>query len=192
MNIALPILLLVFGGLTLWLLSESTIRWYLKIACIATFCFFTVIFWSTTHSYLGWPALEEDLPDKVLIHWVIIKEPNKQTKYNGNIYFLLESAVEKKRSFLNFFKYKSRSLEPRLFGLPYSRDLHEQVEKQMREKLQRGQPIMGRLKKKEGDGKSKRGDGESSDGKKGDGSESQNQEWEFHFLRPSDFLPKLQ
>ena len=190
MNIALPILLLVFGGLTLWLLSESAIKWYLKLGCIAAFCFLTVIFWSTTHSYLGWPALEDDLPDKVLLHWVIVKEPNKSTSYDGNIYFLLESAEEKKRSFLNFFKYKSNNLEPRLFGLPYSRSLHEQIEEQIRGKLQKGQPIMGRFGKKKGEGKGKKGDGKSNNGKDGDGSESQNQDWEFHFLRPSDFLPK--
>ena len=91
MNIALPILLLVFGGLSFWILTESTVKWYIKTACISIFCLFTVIFWSTIHSFLGWPANEQDMPEKILIHWVIIKEPNKLTEFDGAIYILLES-----------------------------------------------------------------------------------------------------
>jgi hypothetical protein len=91
MNIALPILLLVFGALSFWVLNESSLKWYFKTACISVFCIFTIIFWSSIHSFLGWPALEGDMPKKVLIHWVIIKEPNKFTKYDGRIYVLLDS-----------------------------------------------------------------------------------------------------
>lgn len=190
MNIALPILLLVFGGLTFWLLTESKIKWYLKTLCITIFCVFTIVFWSTIHSYLGWPALENDVPDKVIIHWVIVKEPNKQTHFEGAIYFLLESAEEEEGSVFEFFGYSSDNLEPRLYGLSYSRGLHEQIEKQIRPALQRGQPVMGSLSKMKGEGdKGKQGKGEGS-GKKGGGSESQEQEWQFHFLRPSDFLKK--
>jgi hypothetical protein len=190
MSVALPILLLVFGSLTFWLLTESSVKWYFKSACIATFCIFTIVFWSTIHSYLGWPALKSDMPDKVLIHWVIVKEPNKVTKSKGAIYFLIESAEEKKDSWLNVFTYKSDTPEPRLFALPYSRGLHEQIERQIRQKLQRGQPVLGSLSKitKSEKGKAKLGKGES-DGK-GGGSESQEQDWEFHELRPSDFLNK--
>ena len=190
MNIALPILLLTFGGLTFWLLTESKLKWYLKTACIGTFCVFTVVFWLTIHSFLGWPALDEDSPNKVLVHWVVIKEPNKQINFKGAIYFLLESAEKENQSLLRFFGYKSNSREPRLFGFPYSRDLHEQVEKNMRGKLQRGQPVMGELSKTKGEGSAKKGEAGKSSSKKGGGSESQEQKWEFHFLRPSDFLEK--
>ena len=44
MNIALPVLLLIFGGLTFWLLNESSLKWYFKTVCISVFCIFTVIF----------------------------------------------------------------------------------------------------------------------------------------------------
>lgn len=186
MNIALPVLLLALGGLTIWLLTESKIHWYFKTLCITVFCVFTIIFWSTIHSYLGWPAHEDDVPDKVLIHWVVVKEPNKQTNFKGLIYFLLESAEEDEGSVLDFFGYQSNNPEPRLYGLPYSRKLHEQIEEQMRGALQRGQPLMGRLSEMKG---KDRGKGKIN-GKNGGGSESQEQEWEFHSLRPSDFLPK--
>ena len=99
MNIALPILLLILGALTLWTLTESSLKWYLKAVCISAFCIFTIIFWSSIHSFLGWPASEDDIPEKMLIHWVVIKEPNKFTKFDGAIYILLESAEEESNSF---------------------------------------------------------------------------------------------
>ena len=46
MNIALPVLLLVFGGLTFWVLNESSLKWYFKTACISVFCIFTIVFFS--------------------------------------------------------------------------------------------------------------------------------------------------
>ena len=186
MNIALPILLLVFGGLTLWILSESSLKWYFKTACISVFCVFTIIFWHTTYSYLGWPANEDDVPDKVLIHWVIIKEPNKQINSEGGIYILLESAEEEKiNPLLKFFAYKNNN-EPRLYGLSYSRELHEQLVGEVMERLKRGQPVAGKLKK----GKTnKKREGKNKDKGK-DGSESQEQDWTFHELLPSEIHRK--
>lgn len=193
MNVALPILLLTFGGLTFWLLTESSIKWYLKVACISAFCLFTVIFWTTLHTFLGWPALKSDMPEKVLIHWVIIKEPNKQTFSKGNIYVLLESIQYDKKP---FFGYKSSSLEPRLFGLPYSRDLHEKMEKEVMGKLQRGQLVAGTFTKKAGGKGSDKGSGKGNEGqeglKGGKGSESQKQDFEFHELLPSQIHSKPQ
>ena len=66
MNIALPILLLVFGGLSFWLLTESKVRWHLKISCIVTFCVFTVIFWSTIHS----PRIETRSVEDFMVTWI--------------------------------------------------------------------------------------------------------------------------
>lgn len=188
MNIALPILLLVLGGLTFWVLNESSLKWYLKTACISVFCIFTIIFWSSIHSFLGWAANEDDMPEKVLIHWVIIKEPNKFTKFDGKIYILLESAEETEtNSLVKFFGYNRDEIEPRLYGLKYSRGLHEQLEKSVMPSLKRGHPVIGKLNK-EGVGKGKRGYAKTD--KEGDGSESQDQEWHFHKLLPSEIHRK--
>jgi hypothetical protein len=187
MNIALPILLLVFGGLSLWVLTESKLKWYFKATCITTFCIFTIIFWSSIGSFLGWPASEKDLPEKILIHWVIIKEPNKFIKFDGAIYILLESAEEDDRhAVLKFFGYKRNKIEPRLYGLSYDRGLHEKLEREIIPSLRKGYPVVGKLsKQKSGMGKNK---GESEG--KGDGSESQEQEWHFHKLLPSEMQGK--
>ena len=187
MNIALPILLLVFGGLSFWILAESQLKWYIKTACISVFCLFTVIFWSTIHTFLGWGADEKDLPKKILIHWVIIKEPNKFTDSNGSIYILLESIEKPKVNKISkFFGYKNKD-EPRLYKLAYDRGLHEQLE-EIKGKLKSGQPVVGELTKADRVGKGKKGKGKPD--KKGGGSESQEQMWEFHELRPSEIHEK--
>jgi len=191
MNIALPILLLMFGGLTFWVLTESALRWYFKAVCISVFCIFTIIFWSAIHTFLGWAAMEDDMPEKVLIHWVIIKEPNKVTKFDGRIYVLLQAAEKPKSNALaRFFGYQQEKVEPRLYGLEYSRSLHEQLEKGIIPRLKSGQPVFGTLKKGNkkpsgsGTRKGKRNEG------KGGGSESQEQGWYFHELLPSEIHRK--
>ena len=71
--------------------------------------------------------------------------------------------------------------------MEYNRKLHEQLEG-IKGRLKKGQPVLGSLKPKES-GKGKQGDGKK--GKQdGEGSESQETDWEFHELRPSDFLNK--
>ena len=189
MNIALPILLLVFGGLTFWILNESKLKWYLKTACITTFCLFTIIFWTSIHTFLGWPADAEDMPNKILIHWVIVKEPNKFEEFDGGIFILLETMEKPKANRVaRFFGYGKNKMEPRLFGLKYSRELHEQLEK-VKGRLKQGQPVAGKLTKEGKNGKGKKGQGKQGD-KKGGGSESQEQDWQFHELRPSDIHQK--
>ena len=192
MNIALPILLLVFGGLSFWVLNESKLKWYFKTACISTFCLFTVVFWTSIHTFLGWPALENDMPEKIVIHWVIIKEPNEHTKSDGRIYILLETADKPESNLLaKFFGYRRDKIEPRLHGLEYDRGLHEKLEKSVMPRLKSGQPVAGKfLKKAEGKKGGKIGKGKSEG--EGDGSESQKQKWEFHELRPSEIHRKPQ
>ena len=189
MNIALPILLLVFGGLSFWVLNESKLKWYFKTACIATFCLFTIVFWSSIHTFLGWPALQSDMPEKILIHWVVIKEPNKLREFDGAIYITLETAEEMKANkIVKFFGYGSDRIEPRLFKLKYNKQLHEQLQG-VKSKLKTGQPVMGKLTKKGQQGNLKKG-GKGKNDKKGGGSESQQQDWQFHELLPSEIHQK--
>lgn len=190
MNIALPILLLVFGGLSFWILNESKLKWYFKTVCITVFCFFTIVFWGSIHTFLGWPALEDEMPEKALIHWIVIKEPDKLTNSEGRIYVLCETIEEPKYNFLaRFFGYKKDRIEPRLYGLSYNRELHEQLQKGIMGKLKQGRPVAGKFKKGEGNTKGK-GKGDADGKEKGGGSESQKQRWEFHELLPSEIHEK--
>ena len=191
MTVTLPILLLIFGGLTFWVLNESKLKWYFKSACITTFCVFTVVFWSSIHTFLGWPALEQDVPDKVLLHWAVIKEPNKLTESKGRIYLLIESGKYSAPDPLaKFFGYKKENVEPRLYGIKYNRELHERLEKQIMPKLKQGQPVLGKLTKKGENGKGKIAGKNKGENQDGEGSESQMQDWQFHELRPSDIQGK--
>ena len=143
------------------------------------------------HTFLGWPANEEDMPEKILIHWVIIKEPNKLINSKGSISILLQSVEEPKGNSLSkFFGYRAEGLEPRLFKLKYNRKLHEKLEA-LKKRLGNGQPVAGKLTKTDKKGKAKKGEGKAD--KKGEGSESQEQEWELHELRPSEYIgnPKI-
>jgi len=189
MNTTLPILLLIFGGLSFWVLTDSKLRWHLKVFCISLFCLFTIVFWSATDSFLGWPANRYDMPEKSIIHWVVIKEPNKYTGSVGGIYVLAESIYKKDRSIIKMFNYKTRGLKPRLFEFPYSRKLHEQLQKGVMDKLRKGQPVHGNFKeKRKGNNGHKGKKGQQRDG---DGSESQEQDWEFHELPPSEIHRKV-
>ncbi len=189
MNIALPILLLVFGGLSFWILTESKVRWYIKTACITTFCLFTIVFWTTIHTFLGWSAHEEYMPQKVLVHWVIIKEPNKLTESKGSIHMLVESIEDAKGNMISkFFGYRTDKIEPRLFELKYNRELHEKLQA-LKQRLKQGQPVAGKFKKEARKGKVNGEKGKKSD-KNGEGSESQDQRWEFHELLPSEIQGK--
>jgi len=186
MNITFSLLLLVIGALTLWLLIESKIKWYLKMLCISTFCLLSVVHWQSLTSFLGHPALAEDMAEKVMIHWVVVREPAKLTDDPGAIYLLVESRKKEQGWAKDVFGYKSDVSKPRLFGLPYSRDLHEHLAKNVMPSLKEGQPVYGLFTKKDKDGNSKKG----GDDKKSHGGESQEQEWVFHLLRASDFLRK--
>jgi len=58
------------------------------------------------------------MPNKVLVHWVIIKEPNKAKEDAGAIYVLLETAEKiKANKLFKFFGYDSSKIQPRLFEL---------------------------------------------------------------------------
>jgi hypothetical protein len=128
------------------------------------------------------------MPEKSLIHWVIIKEPNKLIRSEGRVYVLLESVDEPKYNlFARFFGYQHEKIEPRLYGLKYTRQLHEQIEKGLMGRLRKGQPVSGRFIKTKGDGE---GRNKGNGSEKGGGSESQEQEWEFHELLPSEIHQK--
>jgi len=105
---------------------------------------------------------------------------------------LLETANEKEpNNFIDFFGYRKAKVEPRLYGLSYNRELHEKLEKEVIPRLKKGQPVAGKLTKGNSEGKKgKKGKEKGPNNKKGGGSESQEQEWHFHELRPSDLHDK--
>jgi hypothetical protein len=207
MFIAFSIFLLVAGLIAFWLLVESKLRWYFKIGAIALFCLFTVSFYGAIPTMLGWSAMPDDLPNQVRLHWVVIKEPKPRITDPGRIYLLIERPRAKQEvRFLDMFSYEARKDDLRLFSIPYSRQLHEQLQEKVMPRLKDGQIVEGTIGKMEGpqgkgqgkgkgDGKGKGkgqpGDKNGKEGGKGDGDESQSHEqFYWHDLPPSDIRPK--
>lgn len=192
-TITLPILFLILGGLTFWLLVESKLSYIFKSLAIVLFCAFSISLYSSFPTFLGWGARAEDMPEIVRIHSVVIKEPNPSLNNKGGIYLLLDSVKSKyDNKFLNMIGFKSQKQEPRLFGVPYSRLLHEELEKSVIPRTKNGQIVTGKLKKssggKGGQGKGKGKDNGDKSGK--GGSESLEQEFKFYNLKPGEIQQK--
>lgn len=159
------------------------------------FCLFTVGVFSGLDSFLGWAADDSGMPEVVTIVAANIKEPNKNLGQKGAIYLTLDSVKSNyDNQFFKMLKYESDKNEPRMFRLPYSRNLHEQLQKVM-EKLQKGQKVTGKLTKNgksggKGKGKGKGQPGDKESGQKGGGSESLEQEYMFYNLTPGEIQPK--
>ena len=197
MFISLSILLILLFSLGFWIVKGSKVHSGIKFTTISLFFLFCAIFNSVWESSMGWAATDKTLPEVVAIRHVVIKEPNKQLQLEGSIHLLLEFQPTKYDSFiLNLFAYKIEHSDPRLFRLPYSRKLHEQLQSEVIPRNQQGQIVYGKLGKMGKDGKGGKGnqgkDGKGKDGKqeKNKGGESLEKEWMFYELPPGYFLPK--
>jgi hypothetical protein len=191
MSISLSVLLLCLFVLSFWILSSSKVKWQIKTALIVSFFAFTIILAQAIPTYLGWGASSKYLPEILSIRSVVIKEPNPTSKDAGLIYFLIEQPTLKyQEPTLKIFGYNVKESELRLFSLPYSRKLHEELskdgERSVIRRTQRGQIVRGTLVKGFNN-RQKEKDNKSS---KGSGSESQSQEWIFYDLKPSYFQEK--
>ncbi len=204
MSIALPVLLLLIFVLAFWLVKESKLAVSLKVTAISLFFGFCAVFWYSMDSYMGWSAKDKYLPEIVTIRAVVVQEPRLQNL--GGIYLLLQHPITKYENILfKVFGYTSEQSEPRLYKLPYTRGLHEQMQKDVIPRLQKGQSVTGKIGKRKGNNMDE-GDGEESEdgkgkGKKGSGkghgkahqgagSESLEQEYMFYKLEPSYFQRK--
>ena len=190
----LPVLLLLIVSLTLWLLHSSKTRPWIKILGVVLFMGFCGVFATSLDTFFGWGAKSKLAPEIVEIKHVEIKEPFGSNK--GGIYILMNDIMPKRdTSILSVFGYKMEKSEPRLFKYDYSRDFHEQLEKEVMPALRDGQSVRGKMGKRGGTGKGK-GNGKEGQGKgrgngKGEGSDSLKEDAPmFYKLEPRFFQPK--
>lgn len=189
-SLTIPVFLLLIGGLVIWILVESKVNWIFKIISTTTICIFSIGLFLSLQTFLGWPS-DSNLPEKVSIRWVIIKEPSPSLNFKGKIYLLLDSVKSKyDNKMLDLLGHKNEVKEPRLYSIPYSRELHKELEKNVIPRLKDGQIVNGKMTKSGKQGvKGKKGDGKDG---KGGNSESQTQEYMFYNLPPSEIQPKNQ
>jgi hypothetical protein len=87
-------------------------------------------------SYRGWEqsqgwAAAVNLPDKFLLHFAVIEEPDKRKNSDGAIYLWLTD-----------LKGDELAEQPRAYQLPYDQETHARVESAMR-RAQAGNPQLG-------------------------------------------------
>ncbi|WP_067864298.1 hypothetical protein [Neptuniibacter marinus] len=110
-----------FTALVLLVLIYSRIFWGIKAALIVIAVgFYTVSYqgWKETQ---GWPA-EVVLPEKFLLHYGVIEEPDEAREVEGSIYMWLTA--------LNDYELAA---EPRAYRLDYDLDIHGKLESALRE-----------------------------------------------------------
>ena len=194
----IPIVFFALFVLTLWFVIGSKGHWALKAAVIATTLHLCVSVGISLDSFAGWPSSDR-LPDKFLIHWMVVKEPSKKTKEPGAIYVWLTSMTDPKsdtpskwRRFFIMLSPDSKR-KPRAHVVPYSKGKHEEADGIV-QLLKDGRAVVGERGKGEGegdgDGESVRGNGDNNeDGANGGGSFSISDGITFHELPPTR-LPK--
>ncbi|OGN06535.1 MAG: hypothetical protein A2750_03520 [Candidatus Yanofskybacteria bacterium RIFCSPHIGHO2_01_FULL_45_42] len=139
-TIAIPIALTIVGAMLAWVIvSWGKGRWWAKLALILAGTWFGLAIWSPLDSYLGWPTREK-LPAKFEIIWVDIREPNDRASDEGAFYLMVR--VLKASEERGVLDYKSKPAEPRLYELPYSRGMHQQMEKALK-MLGNGEAVVG-------------------------------------------------
>lgn len=137
---------------------------------ITTFFLFCTLLGLSLSSFMGWSANDNNIPKIVSIRHVVIKEPNKLLGLEGAIHLLIEHPPTKYDAWwLQLFAYKTSKSEPRLFRLPYNRELHKVLQESVIPQLMRGQIVTGELVKGEGKGGGQFGFGKGGKGGKGKG-----------------------
>jgi hypothetical protein len=127
MGIGIPIAFLILIVSLAWLLIHVKGRIFTKILFAGIVPYYCLVMWCSLNTFAGW-ATDELTPDKLIVRWIIIEEPNKKTGDEGGIYIWIQSSEQNKFNGLNFLGYNSEPYEPRAYKLPYSRRLHEQAE----------------------------------------------------------------
>ena len=199
----IPLVFFSLTGLILWFIIGARGHWGIKAFIILLTLHVCLSVGMSIPNFAGWPSGDR-LPDKFLVHWIAIKEPDKKTKEDGYIYIWAttlsqqEKEVEGWKQYLLSFGVQDFT-EPRAYRTPYTREGHERGEDALK-KIKNGEPVMGRNNGKKGKGKGK-GDGKKGDGKgkgkggkgkkggKGGGSFSQSDDISFHDL-PETILPE--
>jgi hypothetical protein len=136
----IPIGFALLGGLLLWFVIGSRGRWWLKLPTIAVTSLFTFAVWNALDSFSGWPTAENP-PAHALLVASTVDEPRA-------IYVWLVPPDAP-----GLLRYRPERSEPRAYRLPYSRQLHEQVDRGTALAKQ-GRPV--ELQRMQGTGSSRR------------------------------------
>ncbi len=162
--LAIPVAFILLSAVLCLLLIGSKWKWWQKLALIVIVPGFGLVVWSAIESYKGWPTASAP-PERSLISGVLIREPDPSRNDPGAIYVWLVPTDGKTRPSINPLDYASPGGEPRAYKLPYSRPLHQGLER-ARGMLRAGKPVVLDLS---GQGPPGGADGDGDDDQDADG-----------------------
>ncbi len=128
--------------LLLGLHLKSGWRWRVKTAAIMLALPASLGTFLAIEAQTGWPS-DAPLPERFLVHAALVDEPARGRDDGGAIFLWASPLAGEPTEGVETEETPAPPLRPRAFALPYSRDLHQQVET-MRERLARGEAVIGR------------------------------------------------
>lgn len=183
-TLAIPLAFLAISAILLWCVIDTKRHWFWKLILIIAVPMSCLLIWRSVESYRGWPTTEP-LPQKFVLLWNEVREPDPKTGSEGAIY-VLAGNVETEED------------EPRLYKVEYSRKFHEQLESANKAARRGGGPIVfERNNQNQGSGddsesgegeRQGEGQGQGQGNNSGAGPDSQG-EFKFYRLPPAK-MPK--
>jgi len=138
--VALAGLYLAVIFLLLSLHLKSAWSWPIKSGAIGLALPATIGAFLTIQAQLGWPS-QATLPSTFQLHAALVDEPALGQSDGGAIFLWLTPWDQKPDA--DVADDVALNERPRAFDLPYSRELHQQVQS-MQERLARGEMVVGR------------------------------------------------
>lgn len=189
-TLGIPLAFLGMITLIIWYIIGGQGKWWAKVLIIALTGYLSLGLWYSMDGLLGWPTSATP-PNKFQAHWIVAQPPKNSDPDSGKIFlWATDLQPEKSSKFGNDvppwvehtlfpFHTKKQENEPRLYSIPYSKDLHQQANKIIENYLKKGKPFMGTMKGPEsqdkGNGKGKgKGKGKGG-GPKGNGENGRGQ-----------------
>jgi hypothetical protein len=190
---AIPAVFFVLFLLILWFVIGARGHWLLKAFVIGVTLHLCVSVGLSLSGFAGWPC-EDILPQKFIVHWIVVDEPDKNTEEKGDIYIWVTSIGEGDNllpdNWKRFFVTLSHTNvhQPRSHVVPYSKQKHKESEDVLAQ-IRAGKTVIGE-RGAEGE-KGSLGHGDGSENENEGGSFSQSDDVTFHELPPTR-LPKKQ
>jgi len=176
----IPAVFFVLFLLILWFIIGARGHWLLKAFVIGITLHLCVSVGLSLSGFAGWPC-EDSLPQKFIVHWIVVEEPDKKTKEKGAIYVWVTSIEEGESSLseewtqmilARFFITLSplTTNQPRSHIVPYSKQKHKKSEDVLTQ-IKAGKTVIGERGAKGKD----TGEGEEGSSGQVNGSENENE-----------------
>lgn len=119
-QITLLLAYVAFTALLVLALIHGRLNWLVKLGVLIVATGFYWVSYQGWQQSLGWPS-STALPDKFLLHFAVIEEPDDTQGTEGTIFLWLTDLPD-----------DELAAEPRAYRLPYDQETHSKVESAMR------------------------------------------------------------